>query len=183
MANRTNGQRGKPRSYEIYLMRHGIAADRDPAGTSDDSKRPLTVEGKLKLRDIARGLDRMGVTWDWVITSPLKRAVETADALVSELGEGKDAPRDITEHLDPGAGSAQKVYSLLGQHPDRTSVLLVGHMPSLAGLASEMLGAGPEAGFEFKKGGCCLIRFEEFPTSPGSLCWWLTPRILRKIGS
>lgn len=168
--------------YEIYLMRHGIAADRDPSGSSDDAKRPLTIEGKLKLRAIAKGLKRLEAEWDWVVSSPLKRAVETADVIVEELGCA--APRDLSEALIPGGGSSERVISFLSQHPERSRVLLVGHEPSLSELASELLGAGHSAHLMFKKGGCCLISYEGFPSgeAPGLLAWWLTPRVLRKIG-
>lgn len=170
-------------NYEIYLMRHGIAADREPGGASDDAKRLLTPEGKLKLRGIAKGLKRLGVEWDWVISSPLKRAIETADVIVEELSV--TAPRDLCEALTPGDGSAHKVFSFLGQHPERRSVLLVGHEPSLSELASELLGAEHDARLAFKKGGCSMIAYDEFPSSksPGLLEWWLTPRLLRKLGA
>lgn len=168
--------------FEIYLMRHGIAADRDPGGSSDDAKRPLTLEGKLKLRGIAKGLKRLGAEWDWVLTSPLKRAIETADVVTEELGT--DAPRDLCEALIPGDGSAQKIFSFLAQHSERSRVLLVGHEPSLSELASELLGAKHDARLAFKKGGCCLIAYDELPSAkaPGLLEWWLTPRLLRKLG-
>lgn len=179
----TTAHRDGNRRYEIYLMRHGIAEDRDPADSSDDAKRPLTPEGEVRMRAIARGLDRLGVKWDWIITSPLKRAVETADALTDELSSS--APRDLCEALVPGDGSRQKVISFLAQHPGRSRVLLVGHEPSLSELASELIAGSREASLMFKKGGCCLVSFDEFPSvkAPGVLTWWLTPRVLRKIGS
>lgn len=168
--------------FEIYLMRHGIAADRDPGGSSDDGKRPLTLEGKLKLRGMAKGLDRLGVEWDWVITSPLLRAIETADVVTEEMG--LDPPREICSALTPDDGSPQKLFSCFAQHPERTRVLLVGHSPSLGELASELLGGGHEANLVFKKGGCCLITYDGFPSAkaPGRLEWWLTPRLMRKLG-
>ncbi|MGH9448915.1 MAG: phosphohistidine phosphatase SixA [Terriglobia bacterium] len=179
----TNTHHNADGHYEIYLMRHGIAEDRDPEGSSDDAKRPLTPEGEVKVRAIARGLDRIGAKWDWIITSPLKRAVETADALTDELGSS--APRDLCEALTPDDGSRQKVTAFLAQHPGRSRILLVGHEPSLSDLASELIGAGREACLTFKKGGCCLVSFDQFPSAkaPGALSWWLTPRLLRKIGA
>jgi phosphohistidine phosphatase len=169
-------------SYELYLMRHGIAAERDSLGASDDESRPLTPEGKLKLRAIAKGLGRLKVEWDWVVTSPLKRAVETGDIVIEALGP--TAARDTCEALAPGELSAHKVISFLSQHPERSSVLLVGHEPSISQLASELVGASHSANFAFKKGGCCMITFDGFPSkSPGLLAWWLTPRLLRKLSS
>lgn len=177
---KSDAKQDSARPYEIYLMRHGIAADSDSAGSSDDSSRPLTPEGKLKLRAIAKRLGRMDVEWDWVVTSPLKRAIETGDVVAEELGVA--APRDTCEALTPEGGSADKVIAFLARHPERSRVLLVGHEPSLSLLASELLGAGRAANFAFKKGGCCLITFDDFPSkAPGLLAWWLTPRLLRKL--
>jgi phosphohistidine phosphatase len=180
---KSGGVRSEPgRTYELYLMRHGIAADRDSLGASDDASRPLTPEGKLKLRASAKGLGRLKVEWDWVITSPLKRAVETGDVVIDELGA--TVARDTCEALTPGDASAHKVISFLSQHPERSSVLLVGHEPSISQLASELVGASHSANFAFRKGACCMITFDGFPSkSPGLLAWWLTPRLLRKLSS
>ncbi|MGD1154294.1 MAG: hypothetical protein ABSA41_00520 [Terriglobia bacterium] len=50
-------------------------------------------------------------------------------------------------------------------------------------MAVRLSGAGHHAKLAFKKGGCCLITFGEFPPkSLGQLVWWLTPRLLRKLG-
>lgn len=168
--------------YELYLMRHGIAADLDSSNSFDDARRPLTAEGKLRLRAIAKGLERIGVELDWIVTSTLQRAVETGAIVKESLAP--DAPAGPCEALVPGSVAGEKIISFLSQHPDRTRTLLVGHEPSLGELASELIGAGRGANLSFKKGGCCLIAFDEFPPkSSGLLTWWLTPRIMRKLGS
>ncbi len=177
---RKASQPASKRTYEVYLMRHGAAADRDSAAFADDSKRPLTPEGKLKLRAIAKGLSRIGVELDWIVSSPLLRAVETAGIVVEEVAPA--AAVDQCEALVPGQGSAQKVLGFLAQHPERTRVLLAGHEPSLSNLVAELVGASHTANFAFKKGGCALVTLEEFQP-PGLLVWWLTPRLLRKLGS
>lgn len=61
-----------PARYELYLIRHGIAEERSEAWP-DDSKRPLTDEGLDNLRKSARGLARLGVAFDVILTSPLVR--------------------------------------------------------------------------------------------------------------
>src|ERR671915_2383479 len=65
-------------SYELYLIRHGIAEERGEAWP-DDNKRPLTDEGMSRLRKSVRGLARLGVTFDVVLTSPLVRTRQTAE--------------------------------------------------------------------------------------------------------
>ncbi|MGH9356432.1 MAG: phosphohistidine phosphatase SixA [Terriglobia bacterium] len=174
------GHKERQEGYELYLMRHGIAADRE--GSGEDASRPLTPEGKLKLRAVAKGLKSIGVDLDWIVTSPLRRAVETGEVVADAIAES--APRDVCDALAPGIDSAQEVIAFLARQRSRSRVLLAGHEPDMSGLAAELTGAGPSVRFSFKKGACCLISFDEFPSpSAGQLSWWLTPRILRKLGS
>lgn len=165
--------------YELYVMRHGVAVTRGSAGFSDDSKRPLTPEGRKKMQEIVQGLSRLGFDVDWIVSSPLVRAVETAK-IVAE-GLASNVPMDFSDALRPG-GSAEALISSLAKHANRKRVLLVGHEPDLSEMAARLMGAGRHANLALKKGGCCLITFDEFPPkSPGQLVWWLTPRVLRKL--
>jgi phosphohistidine phosphatase len=182
MTAKDNPERKEVRQvgYEFYVMRHGIAVTRGSAGFSDDTKRPLTPEGKEKMRQIVEGLTRIGFDVDWVVTSPLVRAVETAEIVADSLGA--NIPMDSCDALRPG-GSAEELISFLAKHRNRKRVLVVGHEPDLSEMTARLLGAGRHANLTFKKGGCCLITFDEFPPkSPGQLVWWLTPRLLRKLG-
>ena len=77
---------------ELYLIRHGLAAERGK-DWPDDSKRPLTPEGIARLRKEARGLNAVGVTFDQIVTSPLIRARQTADVFSEEL---KSRPPIVT---------------------------------------------------------------------------------------
>jgi phosphohistidine phosphatase len=175
----TEGPSPPKRDYELYVMRHGIAVTRGAASFADDAKRPLTPEGKLKMKEIAKGLLRLGFEVDWILTSPLVRAVETAEIVSDALGAG--VATDFAEALKPG-GSPEALIAFLARHLDRRRVLVVGHEPDLSEMAARLVGAGRNANLGFKKGGCCLIRFTEFPPkAPGELVWWLTPRVLRKL--
>jgi phosphohistidine phosphatase len=165
--------------YELYIMRHGIAVTRGSAGFSDDAKRPLTPVGKQKVRKIATGLKRLEVALDWIVSSPLVRSVETAEIVGESLGA--EVPMEFCEALRPG-GSAEGLIAYLAKRANRWRVLVVGHEPDLSELAARLIGAGRHANLAFKKGGCCLITFEEFPPkSPGLLVWWATPRLLRRL--
>ena len=176
---RSASQAAPGREYNLFIMRHGIAVDRGTAGYADDAKRPLTPEGKNKTRLIAKGLARLGVDVDWIVSSPLVRAVETA-GLVSEELE-KKLPMDLCDALAPG-GSPEALLSFLAKHSSRRRVLVVGHEPDLSDLAARLMGAGRHANLALKKGGCCQISFSEFPPkSPGRLVWWLTPGVMRKL--
>ena len=166
-------------NYELYIMRHGIAAARTAATLVDDAKRPLTPEGKQKMREIAAGLVRTGWELDWIVSSPLVRAVETAEIVAEALSP--KPPVDFCEALRPG-GDPQALVTYLAKRSTYRSVLVVGHEPDLSALAARLIGAGRNANMPFKKGGCCRISFTEFPPkTPGRLGWWLTPRIMRKL--
>jgi len=165
--------------YELYIMRHGLAVTRGSVRFSNDAQRPLVPEGKEKMREIAGGLKRMGFEVDWIVTSPLVRAVETAGIIAESLASS--VPVDVCDAMRPG-GSPEALLAFLAKRPNCRRVLVVGHEPDLSELAARLIGAGGHANLGFKKGGCCMISFDEFPPkSPGQLVWWLTPRLLRKL--
>jgi phosphohistidine phosphatase len=172
-------EEGVRTGYELYIMRHGLAVSRGSLRFSDDAQRPLVPEGKEKMREIGDGLKRIGFEVDWIVTSPLVRAVETAGIIAESLASS--APVDACEAMRPG-GSPEELLAFLAKRPSRTRVLVVGHEPDLSELAARLIGADSHANLAFKKGGCCMISFNEFPPkSPGQLVWWLPPRLLRKL--
>ena len=178
--NTTLAPEGKVQvGYELYVMRHGLAVTRGSVRFSDDAQRPLVPEGKEKMREIAGGLKRMGFEVDWIVTSPLVRAVETAGIIAESLASSVLV--DVCDAMRPG-GSPEALLAFLAKRPNCRRVLVVGHEPDLSELAARLIGAGGHANLAFKKGGCCMISFDEFPPkSPGQLVWWLTPRLLRKL--
>lgn len=179
MAHRNTGESKEAQGYQLYLMRHGIAVARGDPSYPDDSKRPLTPEGKKKLGDIAKGLVRLRLRVDRIISSPLTRAAETAEIVAGVVGP--DIPIEFSDHLKPG-GSFQALLNSLSRNKARSGVLLVGHEPDLSLGAAKLIGDA-RASFQFKKGGCCRVDFEKFPPRPpGKLVWWLTPRVMRKVG-
>ena len=179
MADTHNVKLKNPNLNELFIMRHGIAVARGTPGISDDAKRALTPEGKKKVEEIAQGLLNLGVNFDWIVTSPLVRAVETA-RMVREVA-GPEIPLDVCDDLRPG-GAPEALIAYLAKHENRKRILVVGHEPDLSELAGRLIGAGHRAHLALKKGGCCLVEFSEFPPkSPGKLIWWLTPRVMRRL--
>ena len=87
---------------ELYLIRHGLAEERGEAWP-DDTKRPLTDEGMSRMRKAARGLARLGVSFDAILTSPLTRARQTAGNLLGEL----DRPADRHHRLARAGRASQ----------------------------------------------------------------------------
>ncbi len=165
-----------PDSHELYLIRHGVAEERGEAWP-DDARRPLTEDGIAKMKKSARGLVRLGVAFDVVLTSPLVRARQTAEIVAA--GFNTRPPIVVVEALSPG-GSAQAVLTDLEAHARRGRIAIVGHEPGIGELAARL--AGSRRAFEFKKGAICRIDVESLPPAgPGTLKWFLTPRIMREL--
>jgi phosphohistidine phosphatase len=163
-------------AHELYLIRHGIAEERGDAWP-DDTKRPLTKEGIDRLKKEARGLASIGVTFDIVLTSPLVRAKQTAEAIASAFNA---KPSIVTiESLAPGA-SHQAILADLEKHARRKRLALVGHEPGLGEFVARLIGARRPV--ELKKGAVCRVDIEALPPGgPGALRWLLTPKMLRNL--
>ena len=167
-----------PGPYEIYLIRHGIAEERGDAWP-DDAKRPLSEEGMTRMRKSMRGLARLELTIDVLLTSPLVRTRQTAEALASAFRE--PPPILNTPSLAPGGTHNAIVEDLAKQSHRRKKIAIVGHEPGIGELAARLLGLRKP--IEFKKGAICRIDVTALPpTGNGQIKWFLTPRILRKIG-
>lgn len=163
---------------KLYLLRHGIATERVGSGILNDSQRPLTEQGKAETKLVAMGLKRLNIKPDAVVTSPLIRAKQTAEIICEILGSKDDLK--ITDALAPG-GMAGDLYKFL-RHSHRPQniqeIFLVGHEPDIGRLAGTLLWAGPELDIPFKKAGVCRIDIQDIPpTTPGTLKWFLTPKI------
>ena len=165
-----------PGPYELYLIRHGLAEERGEAWP-DDTKRPLTEDGMARMRKAARGLARLGVALDIVLTSPLVRARQTAEIVAAGLDPRPSLVQ--AESLAP-EGSFAAIVADLVKHARKTRIALVGHEPNIGELAARLIGS--RHAIEFKKGAVCRIDVEALPPSgPGDVRWLLTPKILRAI--
>ena len=159
----------------IYFLRHASAGDsyKDPR---KDEKRPLDEEGALQCRYVGRALASLGVLPDAVISSPLKRALQTASLVGNELGfEGKI---QMDAALRPEATFAQ-FRDLLVRHKDVESILVVGHDPSLSSFLSHMVGPRNAAAHIVMKKGA-VARVDTDSKQP-TLQWLLTPKAVRSI--
>jgi phosphohistidine phosphatase len=168
---------------DLYLMRHGIAVQREGSQGGPDAERSLTDEGLRKTEQVAQGLARLGVAVDWIITSPLARARETAEIAARALG----LEDRVQEWPELGAGGSNE--SLLGRlraaEHDKSfeGVLLVGHEPQLSELASLLLSGTRDLSIDFKKAGVCSLQVGGTPKwGSATLRWFLTPKHLRLLG-
>ncbi len=171
---------------KLYLMRHGIAAELGEGGVIKDEDRPLTQEGRARMKQAAAGLRELDLKFNVILTSPLLRARQTAEAVAEVLDLQHKVK--IFESLAPGKafiegeGSHAEIFLELGAYQfDRA--LLVGHMPDLAELASFLLTGNRNLNVEFKKGSVCAIEVSSIPPrGPGLLHWMLTPKQMRLLG-
>ena len=165
---------GRVTPMELYLVRHGIAFEHDPARWPDDRDRPLTDEGESKFRRAARGLERIVGSVDVVLSSPLIRAWRTAELLGEEAGW--PAPV-VCEALEPDRTAAAAVTAL-DAYRRAERVALVGHERLLGEVIGHLLGEGVDA-IPLKKGGAAMI---ELTGDDAELRWLLTPKIERVLG-
>ncbi len=157
---------------QVYLLRHGIAEDgRDGM---DDESRALTPEGRKKLRQVLQTAVKANVELSLIVTSPLKRAIQTAEIVKSVLGY-KHGLRQ-SNALIPSS-TPEQAWKELRSHRDEPSILLVGHNPLFSDLARYLLNS-PQLQIEFKKGAMMRIDVERMLAQPaGVLRWYITAKL------
>jgi phosphohistidine phosphatase len=164
---------------EIYVIRHGIAQELGEKNNFADENRALTGDGRNRMRDAAKGLAKLGVQVDLILTSPLVRAVETADIVAQELGLKKGDIKQ-TPNLSPGA-SQDDLFSEIKSH-SASAIALVGHQPDLGDLVSRMVAGKGGLALQLRKGGvCCVQVAQTVPSLRGDLIWLATPKQLRSF--
>jgi len=169
----------------VYLLRHGIAADLGGSVRRDED-RPLTDEGRVKMKLQAKGMRRLELKFDYIFTSPYLRTRQTAEVVAAEFGMEKK----LVEVASLAAGRA--FAHRWGNNADALvevgaysceSALLVGHWPDVAELASVLLTGERNAAIDFKKGALAAVEVAGLPPrSPGVLRWLLAPKQLQLIG-
>jgi len=160
---------------ELYLMQHGQAVPE-----SADPEQPLSKEGAAQIQATAAALKRLGVAFDLILCSPKKRARQSA-ALIAE---GVNYPfSDIveTEKLKPKAPADEALTFLRSQAANR-SVLIAGHLPSLANLAARLLGGDAPVRIRFENGGLCRIDTGDLGSGQGELVSHLPAALLQLLG-
>ncbi|HTC36926.1 MAG TPA: phosphohistidine phosphatase SixA [Bryobacteraceae bacterium] len=157
---------------EIYILRHGIAEDAQ-AG-QPDSERALTPDGRKKLRTVLRVAANAGVAPSLILTSPYKRALQTAQIAAEILDYKGELLR--TKSLEP-ISAPKTVWDEIRVHKDEARILLAGHEPLFSRLTAYLLGS-PNLQVDFKKGAIACIELERFPAEPhGVLRWLLTSKL------
>ena len=165
-----------PGPYQLFIIRHAVAEERGDAWP-DDAKRPISEDGASRMRKAARGLDRLGVTLDVIVTSPLVRAKQTAEIVAAALNPRP--PIVSIESLTPD-GTFQDIIADLEKQAKRSRIAIVGHEPGIGEFAARL--AGSRHPFELKKGAVCRVDIETLPPAgSGALRWFATPKMLRAL--
>ena len=149
----------------LYFLRHGKAGS---PRSKDDDARALTPSGMAALRDAAPLWRRLNLRPDAVISSPLARALETAEIFCEAMG---GEPR-TDDALRPGASWGQMARAM-APHPEARRVMFVGHEPDLSSAIVTLTGA---ASVRMRKGGLACVEFYGVPEpSGGEIAWLLDP--------
>lgn len=165
----------------LYILRHGIAADRDAQLYPDDSKRPLTKEGIQKMRQEAKGIKAFGAAFDLILTSPYPRARQTAEIVAKAYrASGKIK---TSKSLAPDGSYRALVNEIKAKYSKKEAILLAGHEPYLSGLISKLCVGDASLEVDLKKGGLALLKADPlFFGACAELSWLLTPKQLRMMG-
>ena len=161
----------------VYLLRHASAGSRR-ANPLLDRKRGLDKEGKQQCLLIGAYLSALGVSFDAIISSPLKRSLQTASLVATEMAFEQQIAIDAS--LEP-TGKLADFEAMLDQHAGHESLLIVGHNPNLAQFAGSLVASPQRSGranLRLRKGSIVRI---DMGRRPGQLLSLVDTRMLRQF--
>ena len=153
---------------EIYLMQHGPNFSKD-----QDPEESLSPEGEAQVSKAAEAIKKMGLKFDVILASPKKRSKQTAAIVAEAIGFPVDAI--VETNWVKAMTPAEETIQYLKEFAAKESIMIAGHLPSLAEVASSLLTAGSRATIQFERGGIGRIDVDALPTTEGRLRWYLTP--------
>jgi phosphohistidine phosphatase len=157
---------------KLYFLRHASASD----FASSDAERELTSEGREEARVAGRALAKLGSKPARIFSSPLLRAQQTAEIVAKELESEVEILDELTNDIP--TFRLLKAVKLAGEAKE---IILVGHMPSLAGHVAHFIGAGRGEGLAFGKGSVALVEIAELKVGLGQLRWLMRQKQLREL--
>jgi len=163
---------------KLYIMRHGVAEETSETGRDDD--RILTRTGRERVRSVARALVEADEAPAHIFSSPLVRALQTAEivAAVTKL-DGREGRVEVRRDVAPGGDAVELVHRLFGEKVKRS--MLVGHEPDLSTLITRLLGEpipvpmdkGMVVGLQLRSADDVALRFV---LEPKALTWPIDAR-------
>ena len=156
---------------DIYVIRHAIAEPRGPE--VDDTLRDITGKGRDRFRKVVEGLGAMGVAFDRVLTSPWRRALETAILLAPLATDEPEVTEALAEPPDPDFLAGLETE-------EETVVALVGHEPWTSEIVAWLTTGNPSDAdaFVMKKGGVAWLSGEPRPAGM-ALKALIPPKVFR----
>lgn len=164
---------------QLFIVRHGIAVDREDPKCPPDPERYLTEEGMEKTEQVAKGVAALGISADLMLTSPYVRAEQTAEIFAAALGYAKQRIRR-TDLLLPGA-EPSLLFRELTKEKQASAVFLFGHAPHLDDVIATALGSKKHL-TTLKKAGVAFLELKRLSPPIGELVWLAIPKLLRKAG-
>ena len=159
---------------DIYLLRHASAGDKKAPTPQEDEKRPLDARGIEQSKQMGQLLAALGVEPEAFISSPLARAVQTAE-LVAEQMKG-NPPITFDDALRPDA-SYEQFQELLQHYERRSAIVVAGHNPNQSEFLSYLISGGTARdAVELKKGAIAKV---EYKLGKATLQWCITPKLLK----
>ncbi len=163
----------------LYLVRHGIAIDREDPKCPPDPERYLTEEGVEKTKQVAKGVAAIHAGADLLLSSPYVRAVQTAEIFADALDYARQKIRR-SGLLLPGA-EPSLLFRELAKEKQASAVFLFGHAPQLDDIIATALGSKRHV-TALRKAGVALVELKRTSPPMGRLVWLATPKILRRAG-
>jgi phosphohistidine phosphatase len=162
---------------DLYIVRHGIAIDREDPKCPPDPERYLTEEGIDKTKQVAKAIATLGITPDLLISSPYTRAMQTAEIFANALEYSKQKIRR-SDLLLPGAETSA-LFRDLAKDKHSSSVFVFGHAPHLDELVAAAF-ASKHPITSLKKAGIAALKLKRISPPSAEFLWLATPRLLRR---
>jgi phosphohistidine phosphatase len=162
----------------LYLVRHGVAVDREDPDCPPETERPLTPKGMKKTRAAALGLFALGVKPDVVLTSPWLRSVQTAEIFCEVIGFSSN--KIVRADSLKGTSSPAELLRDLAKLKAK-EVMCFGHEPHLHQVIAQILHTGARI-TELKKAGVACLDLEKVSPPQGQLIALYPPKTLRLLG-
>jgi phosphohistidine phosphatase len=156
----------------LYIVRHGIAEE---GFGKPDAERELVEEGRRKVHENGKHLLNLGVQPDVIVSSPYKRALQTAQILAGELGYKGDILLD--DRITP-MGRYEGFSDLFTEVRSNQTIMLVGHEPNVSSLVASIC-AGNQLRMNFKKGAVACIAIDRLRPVQGALLWYAPSSVLQ----
>jgi phosphohistidine phosphatase len=160
-------------TMRVYFMRHGDAGDKR-SWEGADAARPLSQLGIDRTTAAAEHFSRTDFRPTKILTSPLARALQTAD-IVAKILDAQELV-EVDERLDPSF-NVKSFALILKENAGQERLLLVGHDPSFSNVIGAVIGGGA---IVLKKGGAARLDIDNVAAPSGKLAWLVSPSVFSR---